>query len=101
MQAIFKTDIIVIMDAKKNNVRNKKKHEPVNRKKEIADAYKKKVKIVNTVLSILFFIFPILALLIPYLLFRKNFSPVLTEDMLSELAFVKYLVAHNSHTFAD
>ena len=89
------------MDAKKNNVQNKKKHEPVNRKKEIADAYKKKVKIINTVLSILFFIFPILALLIPYLLFRKNFSPVLTEDMLSELAFVKYLVAHNSHTFAD
>ena len=70
LQAIFKTDIIVIMDAKKNNVQNKKKHEPVNRKKEIADAYKKKVKIVNTVLSILFFIFPILALLIPYLLFH-------------------------------
>ncbi|MCR5846942.1 MAG: SGNH/GDSL hydrolase family protein [Lachnospiraceae bacterium] len=55
----------------------------------------------NPLFVILFFLFPLAGLAIPYFLFRRNFSPVLTEDMLSELAFVKYLVEHNSHTFAE
>ena len=51
--------------------------------------------------TLLFFIFPVLGLLIPYLVFRSNFAPVLTQKMADELVFVKYLVDHNSHTFAE
>ena len=56
---------------------------------------------VNPFFILLFYLFPIAALFIPYLVFRINFSPVLTKDFVNELAFVKYLIAHDSHTFAD
>ena len=56
---------------------------------------------INPFFILLFYLFPIAALFIPYLVFRINFSPVLTKDFVDELAFVKYLIAHNSHTFAD
>ena len=55
----------------------------------------------NILFILLFYLFPIVTLLIPYLVFRTNFSPVLTKDFVDELAFVKYLVSHNSHDFAD
>lgn len=56
---------------------------------------------INPFFILLFYLFPIAALFIPYLVFRINFSPVLTKDFVNELAFVKYLIAHDSHTFAD
>ena len=56
---------------------------------------------INPFFILLFYLFPIAALFIPYLVFRINFSPVLTKDFVDELAFVKYLIAHDSHTFAD
>ena len=56
---------------------------------------------INPFFILLFYLFPIVALFIPYLVFRINFSPVLTKDFVDELAFVKYLIAHDSHTFAD
>ena len=55
----------------------------------------------NILFILLFYLFPIVTLLIPYLVFRTNFSPVLTKDFVDELAFVKYLVSHNSHDFAN
>ena len=62
---------------------------------------KRSKKGMNPLFIILFFIFPIAALLIPYLVFRSNFDPVLTRKTADELVFVKYLVDHSSHTFAD
>ena len=56
---------------------------------------------INPLFILLFYFFPVAFLLIPYLFFRINYSPVLTKDMVDELAFVKYLIEHNSHTFAD
>ena len=58
-------------------------------------------KSINPFFILLFYFFPIATLLIPYLVFRINFSPVLTKDFVDELAFVKYLTAHNSHDFAE
>jgi len=49
----------------------------------------------------LFHLIPLLVLIVIYIIFRNTYSPVLNEEMLDELAFVKYLVAHDSHTFAD
>ncbi|MBO4702562.1 MAG: hypothetical protein J5625_07895 [Lachnospiraceae bacterium] len=69
---------------------SKKRHDKKDEKKGL-----------NILFILLFYLFPIAALLIPYLVFRTNFSPVLTKDFVDELAFVKYLAQHNSHDFAD
>ncbi|MCR4647927.1 MAG: hypothetical protein K5776_02500 [Lachnospiraceae bacterium] len=52
-------------------------------------------------LSAVFFLLPVIGLIVPFLLFKKDFSPVLNDNTLGELTFVKYLVDHNSHYFAD
>ena len=69
---------------------SKKRHDKKDEKKGL-----------NILFILLFYLFPIAALLIPYLVFKTNFSPVLTKDFIDELAFVKYLAQHNSHDFAD
>ena len=69
---------------------SKKRHDKKDEKKGL-----------NILFILLFYLFPIAALLIPYLVFKTNFSPILTKDFIDELAFVKYLAQHNSHDFAD
>jgi hypothetical protein len=69
---------------------SKKRHDKKDEKKGLSILF-----------ILLFYLFPIAALLIPYLVFKTNFSPVLTKDFIDELAFVKYLAQHNSHDFAD
>ena len=74
------------MDRKRSN---KKKH---NRKKS---------KKTNPLFIALFYLFPIIGLIVPYIIYRANFAPVLTETLMDELSFVKYLVLNRSHTFAN
>lgn len=83
-----------------------KRSDAVNIRRKSSPSKKKRVKkdekkALNILFILLFYLFPIAALIIPYLVFRSGFSPVLTKDFVDELAFVKYLVAHNSHDFAE
>ena len=77
-----------------NNIRRKSSSSKKKRRKK--DSKKS-----NLFLILLFYFFPIATLLIAYLIFRINYSPALTKDFVDELAFVKYLTAHNSHDFAE
>ena len=85
------------MEANVHNNTNIKKRKSANNN----NRRKKSKKGMNPLFILLFFIFPIAALLIPYLVFRSNFDPVLTQKMADELIFAKYLASHSSHTFAD
>lgn len=69
-----------------------------NRRKKHKKGAKNKYEIL---FAALFFLIPIIALIIPYIIYRNNFSPVLTPKMLDELSFVRYLVLHGSHDFAE
>ena len=92
----FEKRYYIYMETNAQNTKNKKrKSDTLNNRR------KKSKKGMNPLFILLFFIFPIAALLIPYLVFRSNFAPVLTQKMADELIFVKYLAAHDSHTFAD
>jgi len=85
------------MEKRSDAVNIRRKPSPSKKKREKKD----EKKALNILFILLFYLFPIAALIIPYLIFRYNFSPVLTKDFVDELAFVKYLVAHNSHDFAE
>ena len=85
------------MEKRSDTYNIRRKSSPSKRKRGKNDSKKG----VNPFFILLFYLFPIAALFIPYLVFRINFSPVLTKDFTDELAFVKYLIAHDSHTFAD
>ena len=85
------------MEKRSDTYNIRRKSSPSKRKRGKNDSKKG----VNPFFILLFYLFPIAALFIPYLVFRINFSPVLTKDFTDELAFVKYLTSHDSHTFAD
>ena len=85
------------MEKRSDTYNIRRKSSPSKRKRRKKDSKKG----INPLFILLFYLFPIAALFIPYLVFRINFSPVLTKDFTDELAFVKYLIAHDSHTFAD
>ena len=61
---------------------------------------RKNAKKTNPLFIALFYLFPIIGLIVPYIIYRANFAPVLTETLMDELSFVKYLVLNRSHTFA-
>ena len=85
------------MEKRSDTYNIRRKSSPSKRKRRKKDSKKG----INPLFILLFYLFPIAALFIPYLVFRINFSPVLTKDFTDELAFVKYLTSHDSHTFAD
>ena len=85
------------MEKRKDAVNIRRKSSPSKKR----HGEKDEKKVLNILFILLFYLFPIAALAIPYLVFRSNFSPVLTKDFVDELAFVKYLVEHNSHDFAE
>ncbi len=72
-------------------------------RKRSGSKHKKKhsKKVIKPWIVSLFFIIPLLGLLIPYLIFKSDFNPALTDKMVDELVFVKYLINNNSHTFAE
>ena len=85
------------MEKRSDTINIRRKFSPSQKRHDKKDEKKG----LNILFILLFYLFPIAALLIPYLVFKTNFSPVLTKDYINELAFVKYLISHNSHDFAD
>ena len=82
---------------KRDRYNNRSNSRPVRKK----TGAKKGKNSANPFFVLLFYLFPVFALLIPYLFFRFDFNPALTLKTVDELAFVKYLIAHDSHTFAE
>ncbi len=85
------------MEKRSDTINIRRKSSPSKKRHDKKDGKKG----LNILFILLFYLFPIVTLLIPYLVFKTNFSPVLTKDFIDELAFVKYLAQHNSHDFAD
>ncbi len=55
----------------------------------------------ETILNILFYLIPLIALAVAGLLLYKNSEVILTQDITDEIAFASYLRSKGSHTFAD